>query len=151
MFDADGNTVPSGSTEGSGSSWSSSASSSSTEHDAFRPVLGKELSSVESLSLEDQRFLAVAAIQTQGDRHAVARVAGRKEPTAFRTDDVNPSEAGKHWAEEYREQLLINLSIALPFTEALAELENRQDSLRRELVSAAQDEEAPAKRRIKRP
>ena len=151
MMDDEGNVTGSTVTGAGNASSSSFASSGSSEHEAFRPVLGRELSSVESLSIQDQLYMAMAALQVQGDRHAVARLAGCVVPAAFLTNDVVQSVQPARWADEYREQLLEKLPAAMPLTQALDELETHHMNLRREIATQGFDEDAPAKRRLKKP
>jgi hypothetical protein len=147
LFDDEGNS--SGISESTSATESLGATSeSSSEHESLAPVLGKELSSVQFLSIDEQLHLAIVALQTQGKRHAVARIAGAKHPVTLRTEEMPEPSAGKHVAEEYQLRLLGKLPMAIAFESALTALESRHETLRASLLGQRFGNDTPAKRRL---
>ena len=148
LYDEEGNIT--GRIENQSSSSGEGATSESTSsHEALAPVLGEELSSVTFLSVEDQRLLAMVALETQGERHAVTRLKNGA-PVAFRTEVIKARAVGPHWAETYHLRLLQNLASALPFSQAIEAIEERHHALRRQ-DELSLDDEAPARRRLRKP
>jgi hypothetical protein len=112
-----------------GDSESESESESVGEVPVFIPILGKELSSVQFLSLEEQRFQAEQRIMMQPDRHATARFLGMPAPVELRTPDVPPRFGSEERAEDYRREQLAKYPFVLSYDEAQARLKKRHAAL----------------------
>ncbi len=82
------------------------------------PVLGKELSHVQFMSLEEQIFRAMAVLWDQADRQCVARVVGARAPISLFTPTVKEGIANKERMERYITSRLEKLPFALPMVEA---------------------------------
>jgi hypothetical protein len=68
--------------------WSESSSESETESSILVPIMGKELSSVQFESLEEQLFRSMAVLLDQQQRQCVVRVVGTKLPVSVVTPTV---------------------------------------------------------------
>jgi hypothetical protein len=112
-----------------GESDSESESESTSEVPVFILIFGEELSSVQFLSLDEQRFQAEQRIMFQKDRHATARFLGMTIPVELRTPEVSPLLVGEERVEEYRLEQLAKLPFVLSCDEAQARLEKRQSTL----------------------
>jgi hypothetical protein len=118
-----------------GQSDSKSESESTSEVPVFIPIFGDELSSVQFLSLEEQRFQAEQRIMRQKDRHATARFLGMTTPVEIRTSEVPPRFGSEERVEEYRLEQLAKLPFVLSCDEAKARLEKRHNALALSLIA----------------
>jgi hypothetical protein len=109
-----------------GDSESESESASVSEVPVFIPIIGQELSSVQYLSLEEQRFQARQRIMFQKDRHATARFLEMTAPVELRTPDIPSRSENDERVEEYRQKQLANLPSVLSYDDAQARLKKRQ-------------------------
>jgi len=112
------------------------------------PVMGKEVSSVQDLSVEDQRLLAEQRIMCQPERHATARLLGMRAPVEFRTEEIAPGEIEDARVAAYRVEQLRKWPFALPFAEAKRLLAEREASFVQPDTRAAEPEDLYPARRI---
>jgi hypothetical protein len=116
-------------TSSRGQSESEFESESVSEVPVFIPILGEELSNIQFLSLDEQRFQAEQRIMGQKDRHATARFLGMHTPVEIRTPEVPPRFASEERVEDYRLEQLAKLPYVLSSDEAKARLEKRHNAL----------------------
>jgi hypothetical protein len=116
-------------TTSQGRTESGSESESTSEVPVWIPIFGEELSSVQYLSLEEQRFLAEQKIMMQKDRHATARFLGMTAPAELRTPEVPPRFGSEERAEDYRLEQLAKYPFVLSYDDAQARLEKRHAAL----------------------
>lgn len=129
---------------------SRSESHSETEVPVLLPTMGKELSSVQFESIEEQVFRSMAVLHDQQQRHFVARLAGATVPFAVRTPDVLKPVYGVTEAREHAEKLLGKWSFAIPSPQARQQVKDRAEQLRINADNPAPlDEPTTSKRRIK--
>jgi hypothetical protein len=128
-----------------GDTESESESESTSEVPVFIPIFGEELSGVQFLSLEEQRFLAEQRIMRQPDRHATARFLGMDAPAELRTPEVPPRFGSEKRAEDYRRERLAKLPYVLSSDDAHARLKKRHAALA--LLSVAPETEPESYRR----
>lgn len=114
------------------------------------PQMGKEISSVQYRSIEEQIFRATQKLFDQQDRHFAIRYAGGpKAPLFVKTPTVKPPSVRKQRVDEYRLQLLRELECAMPMVDASKLIDGREQKLIAELVDVPFDEPTSAKRRIR--
>jgi hypothetical protein len=92
---------------------------SESEVPFLKPIMGKELSSRQFRPIEEQIFRAMAVLHDQEQRHAVARLVGRRVPTAIVTPNVQKMPTTTEMAAAYLKRAYEKLPFALP--KALAE------------------------------
>ncbi len=144
-------------TEGSTDSYSETESTSVTESESTTrspmliPVMGKELSSVQYRSIDEQLFRAMQQLFDQEDRHFAVRYAGGpKAPLFVKTPTVTPPGVRSERVEQYRRKLLERLPYALPMSEATKRLGIREAKLLNDVVQLPLvDEPKTARRRVK--
>jgi hypothetical protein len=112
-----------------GDSESESESASVSEVPVFIPIFGEELSSVQFLSLEEQRFQAEQRIMFQKDRHATARFLNMTAPVELRIPDLPSRPGDEERMEKYRQEQLAKLPFMLSCEEAHARLKKRSAAL----------------------
>ncbi|MCA1602609.1 MAG: hypothetical protein LC776_13515, partial [Acidobacteria bacterium] len=112
-----------------GDSESESVSESESEVPMLIPIMGKELSSVQFLSLEEQRFEAERRVMFQPNRHATARFVGMNVPVQLRTPEIKPSFIDEETTLEYRREQLAKWPFALSYEDANERLQKRTASL----------------------
>jgi hypothetical protein len=112
-----------------GDSESESESESTSEVPVFIPIFGKELSSVQFYSLEEQRFQAEQRIMMQPDRHATARFLGMHAPVELRTPELLSRPGNDESVEEHRQAQLAKWPFVLSCEEAQARLEKRSAAI----------------------
>jgi hypothetical protein len=113
----------------------------------FIPIFGEELSNVQFLPLDEQRFQAEQRIMGQRDRHATARFLSMHTPVEIRTPEVPPRFASEKRVEEYRLEQLANLPFVLSCDEAQARIEKRRSALALPLITP-ETEPRSYKRRV---
>jgi hypothetical protein len=114
---------------------STSSSTSKTTSTQLVPVLGKEISSVQFRSIDEQLFQAMQKLFSQQDRHFAVRYHnGPSAPTFVKTPTVSPVAVNPKIVEKYRHRLLKKLPFALPMVEASARLDTRKTKLLTELI-----------------
>jgi hypothetical protein len=111
------------------SSWGESESDSVTEQTVDVPILGRELSSVQFRSLDEQLHRAIVALFDQQQRHCVVRLEGMKVPIAIRVPNVPDIHLPAEQVEGYRLERLSRLPFALRRAEAVSRIESRQKLL----------------------
>lgn len=138
VLDAEGN-VTGVSSFMSSSTPGLSSSRSSGQHEAYIPVYGQEVSSVEFSSLDEQVFAASAAIRTAPKRHAVVKRPDDPVPTNIRTLTV-----ADDYPAKLRERFYQKLVAHWPFVVARQEAERvlaERTSTINERVRAEEDVE----------
>ena len=125
-------------------------SASQSEVPFLRPVMGKELSSVQFRSLEEQLFRAMAVLFDQKQRHAVARLVGMQAPAVIVTPTVDKTPATRKMTESFLKRSYANLPFALPSAEADRQIKEREAKFI-EGFRRATGEPTTAKRRIASP
>ena len=130
-----------------GDSESETESESTSEVPVFIPIMGEELSSVQYLSLEEQRFQAEQKIMMQKDRHATARFLNMTTPVELRTPEVSPRFGSEERTEVYRLEQLAKHSFVLSCDDAKARLEKRHATLALQSVPSETEPES-YKRRV---
>jgi hypothetical protein len=98
------------------------------------PILGKEISSVQFRSVEEQLHLAMAKLFQQEERRGIARLAGMKAPVSIVTPSVTDKPITEKRIKEYTAKLLAKWDFALPAVKAAEELadhEKRMEALLR--------------------
>lgn len=124
--------------------------------------MGKELSSVQFQSLDEQAFRAMAVLHDQKQRHCVARLVDMTAPATIVTPTIQSTPADKKMEKSFLTRKYKKLPFALPSAaarKAIADREERMaDSLlqnaaepteiKRRVVAEA-DEPVEAKRRTK--
>jgi len=135
-------------TTADGESDMESESESSSEVPVWIPVFGKELSGVQFLSIDEQRFLAEQRIMLQKNRHATARFVEMDVPVALRTSDVAEIPASEETILEYRLEQLAKWSFMLSYEDAHQALEKRSATLALPKI-ATETEPMEYKRRVR--
>jgi hypothetical protein len=143
--------------EGESENWSESESTaeshgeSTTTSSMLIPVMGREESSRQYRTIEEQLFRAEQNLFDQEDRHFAIRFhGGPKAPLFVKTPTVTPASTRKELVEKYRKKLLKKLAFALPMEEAVKRLDGREEKLLKEVVDIQSwDEPTTSKRRIK--
>ena len=127
-------------------STSKSTSTSSTE--AFATIYGKELSSRQFRSVEEQYFMATQRIVSQNQRHAFVRAMSMKEPVPIITPLVEEGLAREPYVQKKTHEMLEKLPFAHRVESARKQLAERQaviDGVNLDVL----DEPMTAKRRIR--
>lgn len=120
---------------GHGDNWASSTSETVIESEALIPVLGKELSSRQFYSLEEQRYLAMAALYDQEQRQCVVRLVGMSEPANIFTPFVEDGFSSTKNRERYIAKSYANWpELVLPADEATRLVEQRRLQVEREAL-----------------
>jgi hypothetical protein len=120
-----------------------------TQGTVFVPIMGKEVSSVQYRTIDEQLFRAMQRLFGQGDRQFAVRFPGGKAPVFVRTPDVVPAATRRERIEQYRRKLLGSLPYALPLAEAVKRLDARERKLLDTIVGDVESgEPTTAKRRI---
>ena len=114
----------------------------------LKPIMGKELSSVQYRTLEEQIFRAMAALSDQQQRHGVAKLVGMRSPFNIVTPTVNRHPTTVKMSQSYLTRVYEKLPFALRSTEAHKQIEERQ----RNIISGAgrelADEPVATRRKI---
>ena len=113
----------------------------------LRPILGKELSSVQFEPLEEQLFRAMAVLHDQKQRHAVARIVGMPRPVAIVTPTISKSPADPKMVKAFLTKKYRKLPYALRSADAQKAIADREKELTEGLPRAA-DEHMVIKRRV---
>lgn len=113
------------------------------------PVLGKELSSVQFESLEEQLFRAMAVLFDQRQRQCVARIVDHRVPVSLYTPTLLDAPATPERIEQYFQKQIARWPFALRRLEAQQRMAEREATVGQELiVQLAAGEPVTAKRRI---
>jgi hypothetical protein len=144
------------------SAWNSLFSDSRTEHSSdsevetesvtvgsvLIPIMGKEISSVQYRSLDEQLFRAMAKVFGQQDRHCVVRVVGQKAPVFLFTPEVRPRPSNLERVQRFAQQQYQRWGFFLLMVDAKRRLSHREQMLLGTAFNVASDEVATPKRRI---
>jgi len=120
---------------------------SETEVPFLRPVMGKELSSVQFRPLEEQLFRAMAVLHDQKQRHAVARIVGMRAPVTIVTPTVEKTPADAKMERSFLTRQYKKLPFALPTNEAHTAIADRERKIA-EGLSKGMSEPTEIRRRI---
>lgn len=135
--------------------------SSEAEVPFLRPVMGKELSSVQFRPLEEQMFRAMAALHDQKQRHGVARLVGRSAPVTIVTPTIQKTPADEKMEQSFLNKVYKKLPFAMPSAEADKQIKDREQKLSVGLLKKPveakkvqqpillEPDDLPVKRRIK--
>jgi hypothetical protein len=139
------------SSSGESEQWNESDGESVTTRTVHRPVLGKELSSIERVSIDEQLFRSLQSLFVQQDRHCAVRLVGQRAPLFLRTFDLKENRVSEKRRNEYIERRFRKSGFFLTMADAKRRLAERE----RVLIDAAtgetvRDEAMTAKRRIVR-
>lgn len=127
---------------------SSSVSESESFAEALASVFGKELSSREFMSIEEQKHLAMQKIRQLKRQHALVMGDNLPEPVMIRVDDVKPPSVSDGYIQDYAARFIKRLPFALPTAEAAKRIETHRASIaQQEPLTLA--EPTTAKRRIR--
>lgn len=114
------------------------------------PQLGKELSSVQFRSLEEQLFRAMAVLFDQEQRQCVVRVVGQKAPVSLFTPEVSDGYATDEWVAECTLAYLRRWKFALPYRTAIRNVLEREKTFERKLLESNPPQEPRSARGKKR-
>jgi hypothetical protein len=138
---------------GEQSTWAEADTEAESDIPMLKPVLGKEVSAVQFLPLDEQRYLAMAALYDQEQRQCVVRLVGMHEPVNLFTPFVEDGFSSDESVERYIAKSYENWpDLALPAAEAVRLVEARQREIEQQVARqlALDDEEPmPIKRRGK--
>lgn len=107
---------------------------STSEVPFLRPVMGKEVSSVQFRPLEEQIFRAMAALHDQQQRHCVTRLVGMRAPVSIVTPTVQSTPADKKMIKSFLMRRYKKLPFALPSADARKAIADREESLAKRLT-----------------
>jgi hypothetical protein len=122
--------------------------SSEAEVPFLRPVMGKELSSVQFRPLEEQMFRAMAVLHDQKQRHCVARLVGMSEPATLVTPTIQATPADRRMEKSFLTRKYKKLPFALPSAAAHQAIDDREKKMASALLQNA-TEPVEVKRRLK--
>ncbi len=114
----------------------------------FRPVFGEELSSVQFRILEEQWHRAMATLFDQKQRHGVARLVEQRAPVTVVTPIVNRHPTTRKMAEDFLGRIYQKLPFALRSTDALKQIQDRDQKFAAGYAPAFKDEPIATKRKI---
>lgn len=109
--------------------WSKSVTETEIESPMLMPVLGKEVSNRQFYSLEEQRYLSIAALYAQEQRQCVIRLADMDEPMSVFTPWVEDGVSSPDSCDAYIAKTYSNWpDLVLPADEAerLVELRRKE-------------------------
>jgi hypothetical protein len=95
----------------------------------LRPVMGKELSSVQFRPLEEQLFRAMAVLHDQKQRHGVARLVGMSTPVTIMTPTIQKKPADAKMTKAFLTRVYRKLPFALPSAEAHKAIADREQTM----------------------
>jgi hypothetical protein len=121
--------------------------SSESEVPFLRPVMGKELSSVQFRSLEEQQFRAMVALHDQAQRHCVARLVGNNQPFTIVTPMIEASLSDKKMVKSFLTRKYRKLPFALKNADAHKAIADRERKIAESLLVNTAEPEA-IKRKI---
>jgi hypothetical protein len=104
-------------------------SSSESEVPFLRPVMGKELSSVQFRPLEEQMFRAMAVLHDQRQRHCVARLVGMRAPATIVTPTIEATPADRKMEKSFLTRKYKKLPFALPSAAAHKAIADREQEM----------------------
>ena len=128
--------------------YSESESESVAQVPFMVPVFGKELSSRQFESVEEQIFRAMAVLHDQKQRHSVARLVGMKAPVVLRTPTISKLPGTDSWVREYLTGRYMRLPYAMRSSLAKKQLVTRAENLTAQLAKPSISEPTTSKRKI---
>lgn len=130
-------------------SWSESHSDSQSDAPMLIPVMGKELSSVQFESIDEQLWRAMAVLHDQEQRQCVAKLVGTRFPLSLFTPHIENMRSPPEMVASYTRKVLERWPFALRTEDALRQLTEREAKYTEAAVLSMVDEPATAKRRIR--
>jgi hypothetical protein len=127
---------------------SDSESESVAEVPFMVPVFGKELSSRQFESIEDQIFRSMSVLHDQKQRHSVARLVGAGGPFVLRTPTIAKLPGSEQRTRDYLTGRYMRLPYAMRSSLAKKQLTDRAESIPADLVKAPKSEPTTAKRKV---
>jgi hypothetical protein len=134
--------------ESESKSWSSSTTKSKSFVPTQVPVFGKELSSVQFRSIDEQIFRSMAVLFDQKERHGIARLVGMTKPVSIRTPEVDKTPGNPERTKRYLDACYAKFPFALSSAQAQHHLETRADGLAESLIKEI-TEPVVARRKIR--
>jgi hypothetical protein len=131
---------------GNSESWMDSETESVAHRNVLVPILGKELSSQQYRSIDEQLFRAMQRLFRQRDRHFAVRVVGQDAPLFAMTPEVKRGFARTAQIDRYLKRQCRRWKFFLPMTDATQRIATRAIELPRQLLME-EIEEAPTARR----
>jgi hypothetical protein len=128
--------------EGENESWSRTDSFSETRTPTLIPIMGKEVSSVQFRSLDEQLFNYMRKLFAQRQRNGVARVVDSDEPVAIVAPNIPDIHVTDEDVNEYVHGLLEKIEFAMPAAEAQRRLAKRDETLVEKFLQQVRLEEA---------
>lgn len=121
--DERGHVLSDGGSSADGSTWAS------TVAEVMRPILGKEVSSVQFRSLDEQLHFAMVTLFDQKQRFGTARLAEMRVPVSVQVPDVKTHFVSEMAVTAYRDKLLSGCEFALSKEKAESRLKARQTAV----------------------
>jgi len=103
--------------------------SSESEVPFLKPIMGKELSSIQFRSLEEQMFRAMAALHDQEQRHFIARLVGMRAPATVVTPTIEKTPADKKMVKSFLNRKYRKLPFALRNADAHKAISDREEKM----------------------
>jgi hypothetical protein len=135
--------------EASAEGTSEARSESVTEVPFMVPQFGKELSSRQFESIEDQVFRAMSVLHDQPQRHSLVRLVGAKTPSILRTQTIAKLPGSEQRTRDYLTGRYMRLPCAMRSSVAKKQLADRAENISAELGKAPKSEPTTAKRKIR--
>lgn len=111
------------------------------------PVLGKELSSVQYRTIDEQLFRSMQKLFVQQDRQCVIRIVGNPAPVFLETYDVAGARARKERVDQYIHGLRKRWPFYIPMAEAMKRIAAREKNLQATALRALPSQEPTTSRR----
>lgn len=121
---------------------------SKTEVPFVRQIMGKEESSREFRSMDEQWFRAMASLFDQKQRHGVTRLVGMRAPVNIVTPTVTRKPTSKEMTNSFLTRVYEKLPFALKSADAHKQIEVRQQKIISGSTHKAETEEIPVRRKI---
>jgi hypothetical protein len=103
--------------------------SSNSEIPFLKPIIGKELSSVQFRSLEEQLHRAMAKLHDQKQRHCIARLVGQPGPVTLVTPTIKNTPADRKMEKSFLTRKYKKLPFALPSVAAHKAIADREQKI----------------------
>lgn len=119
-------------TQGTSQSWGENGSTSQSQSQGvslspmLMPIMGKELSSRQYRSVEEQLYRFTQILDGLPDRHCVVRLASMKTPAALFTATVKDAWTTLRWSLRWADRMARKLAFVLPMDVALKQLAERE-------------------------
>lgn len=115
------------------------------------PEFGKELSSRQYESVEDQIFRAMSVLHDQAQRHFVTRIVGAKAPLVVRTPTIEKLPGTAARVRDYLNSRYLRLPYAMRSSLAKKQLTEREGAIKEQLKKPSAGEPATSKRKVSEP